>query len=311
MKSIITLIRLPNLIIIALTLYAFRYFVTGPYYGMSGTVYQMDSLAYGTMVIVTMLIAVAGYVINDYNDMGIDRVNRPDRPSVNGTYSPGQLKMTAVSLSILSLAGMAGFSFRLHTALPLLPFTLALITVWLYASYLKRSFLWGNLSVAFMSSLTLGMAWLFEWYLLNRAGIKLYEIKPITQITGGIIVFAFVLSLMREIIKDAEDMEGDSAFQCKSLPLVIGIKATRKLLLIVTAVLLILLVLAQIHLNNMNFPMVIAWLLITVEIPALLLMFLLFRAKTKKDFHRLSTFVKWMMVGGISSMAVIWLNFKF
>ena len=78
-----------------------------------------------------------------------------------------------------------------------------------------------------------------------------------------------------------------------------------------TFTLLILLVLAQFHLNYMNFPMVIAWLIVAVEIPSLVLIFLLLKAKTKKDFHRLSTFVKWMMVGGISSMAMIWLNFKF
>jgi 4-hydroxybenzoate polyprenyltransferase len=311
LKSIITLIRLPNLIIIALTMYAFRYFVLNPYYGMSGTNYQIDAISFGIMVIVTMLIAIAGYVINDLNDIGIDRVNRPDRPSVNGTFSPGNLKGIAFTLSFLSFAGMLVLSFRLNSVLPLLPLSMALITVWWYALRLKKSLLWGNLAVAFMSSLTLGMAWLFEWYSLARSGVELYEIKPITQITGGIVVFAFLLSLMREIIKDAEDIEGDSTFQCKTLPITIGLHSTRKVLLIMTFILLGLLVLAQFHLNYMNFPMVIAWLLVAVEIPSLVLIFLVLKAKTKKDFHRLSTFVKWMMVGGISSMALIWLNFKF
>jgi 4-hydroxybenzoate polyprenyltransferase len=311
LKSIITLIRLPNIIIIALTMYGFRYFVIGPYYGMSGTDFQMDGSAYGLMVMVTMLIAITGYVINDFYDLGIDRLNRPERPSADGTFSPVQLKTIAVSLSLISIAGTVWFSFRLHTSLPLLPFSLALITVWWYAIHLKKSFLWGNIAVAFMSSFTLGMAWLFEWYSLARSGVELYEIKPITQITGGIVVFAFLLSLMREIIKDAEDIEGDSAFQCKTLPIAIGLHSTRKVLIILTFILLALLVLAQFHLNSMNFPMVIIWLLLFVEVPSLLLIFLLFRAETKKDFHRLSTFVKWMMVGGISSMAMIWLNFKF
>ncbi|MBK7173574.1 MAG: geranylgeranylglycerol-phosphate geranylgeranyltransferase [Bacteroidales bacterium] len=310
MKSLITLIRLPNLVIIALTMYAFRYFVVKPYYSMSGTDFQMGTTAFGLMVMITMLIAVTGYLINDYHDIDIDLVNRPDRPSVDGNFNAGILKGSALALSLLSLAGMMLLSYMMGTSTPLIPLILALISVWWYAIRLKKSLVWGNLAVSFMSSLTLGMAWFFEWILLKRSGINLYETKPISKIAIGIVVFAFLLSFIREIIKDVEDMEGDSRHGCRSVPIVLGVKKTRFLLLGLCIVLLALLIIGQVFLSKMDFPMVVAWLIFAVELPMLVLILLLFRAKSKASFHRLSTLVKWIMVGGIASMAWIWINFK-
>ncbi len=277
---------------------------------MSGTDFQMDSISFGLMVMITMLIAVAGYLINDFQDIDIDLVNRPDRPSVNGNFNPGVLKGSAYTLSLLSLAGMMLLSYLMGTPTPLIPLILALITVWWYAIRLKKSLVWGNLAVSLMSSLTLGMAWLFEWILLQQSGITLYETKPITQIAVGIVMFAFLLSFIREILKDVEDLEGDSSYGCKSVPVVIGVTRTKSLLIGLSILLLVLLIIGQVYLSRMDFPLVLAWLIIAVEIPVIVLIILILRAKSKQSFHFLSTFLKWIMVGGITSMAWIWINFK-
>lgn len=305
------LIRLPNLVIIALTLYAFRYMVLQPYYGMSGTDLQLDSFSFGVMVAVTMLIAVTGYLINDYFDTGIDLINRPDRPSVNGSITPGSLRTLAIAFSLMSIAGMILLVIRIHLLTPLFIFMLSLFTVWWYARRLKKSLAWGNLAVSFMSSLTIGMAWFYEWLLLQNAGLDLYEIKPITEITIGIIVFAFFLTFIREVIKDMEDMEGDRRFGSRSIPISLGIPATRKIILIATILLILLLLTAQYFLTGMNFPLVVFWLVPSVELPLLLFIYRLYRASSPVDYHRLSTLLKWIMVGGIFSMLVIWINFKF
>lgn len=305
------LIRLPNLVIIALTLYAFRYMVLQPYYGMSGTEFQLDGFSFGIMVAVTMLIAVTGYLINDYYDTGIDRINRPERPSVNGSIAEGSLKTLAIAFSLMSIAGMILLVIRIHSLIPLFIFMLSLFTVWWYAWRLKKSLAWGNLAVSFMSSLTIGMAWFYEWLLLHNAGLDLYEIKPITEITIGIVVFAFFLTFIREIIKDMEDVEGDRRFGCRSIPISLGIPATRKIVLVASIQLIILLLVAQYFLSKMNFPLVVYWLIPAVELPLLLFLFRLNRSSTPVDYHRLSTLLKWIMIGGIFSMLVIWLNFKF
>lgn len=310
MRAIFKLIRLPNLIIIALTLYAFRYLVVKPYYGMSGTEFQMDSISYSLMVIVTMLIAVAGYVSNDYYDLEIDKVNRPDRPAVSGKIDHPTLPSIAGAFSLLAIVGMIVLSLRMQSFWPIPVLLLALITVWWYARYLKKSLFLGNLAVSFMSSLTLGMAWLFEWLMLNKADIHIYETKPLSRIAIGIVVFAFMLSLIREIIKDLEDMEGDRQNNCRSIPIVKGIAFTRNLIYSLTILLFILLVIGQLGLTTLYFPMVVLWLIPAVQLPLLFFTIKLRKAAGKESYHRLSTLIKWIMVGGIASMAIIWINFR-
>jgi len=308
MFSLLRQIRFPNLLIIALTFYSYRYFILEPFYRMNKAEIMTQSLDYGIMVIVTMLIAAAGYLVNDYCDLGIDRINRPDRPSVSGTYRPGSLVAGAVLLSMLSAAGMIFLSVRMESPVPLIVFLLALATVWLYAFWLKKSLVLGNLSVAFMSSLTLGMAWLFVWLIL----VQISGITPIscfiTRVTTGIVIFAFLLTLIREIIKDMEDEEGDKLFGCRTLPVVKGIPFCNRSIQILSLLTFLIMIPAQIYLLGMGFYIAALWLIPMVEIPLILLIYKLSQSHGKSDYHELSQWVKWIMVGGISSMIVIGLT---
>jgi len=311
MLNIIRLIRLPNLLIIALTLYCFRYLVALPYYSIAGAGFQMDEISFALMVTVTMLIAVAGYLINDHYDREIDKINRPGRPSVSGSLPAASLPAMASLFSIASLAGMILLSIRMSSVIPALVLCTALITVWWYAMHLKKSLLWGNLAVAFMSSLTLGMAWLFEWMLMVRAATVSVDLNAISLIAFGITVFAFLLSLIREIIKDLEDLEGDRMFGCRSIPIVKGIRFTIRLVVILSMILFILLLVSQIYLIRHGMPVVAWWLAFAVEIPSGFFLYYLLHATARQDYHRLSSLLKWIMVGGIASMAAIWLSFRF
>lgn len=311
MLNIIRLIRLPNLLIIALTLYCFRYLVALPYYSIAGTGFQMDEFSFALMVAVTMMIAVAGYLINDHYDREIDKINRPGRPSVSGNIRASSLSVMAALFSITAMTGMILLSIRMASVTPALVLFAALITVWWYAMHLKKSLLWGNLAVAFMSSLTLGMAWLFEWMLMVRAGIGSADLNAISWIALGITVFAFLLSLIREIIKDLEDLEGDRMFGCRSIPIVKGIRFTTRLVVILLLILFILLLFSQIYLIRSGMPMVAWWLVFAVDIPSGFFLYYLLHATAKQDYHKLSSLLKWIMVGGIASMAAIWLSFRF
>jgi 4-hydroxybenzoate polyprenyltransferase len=309
--SIFKLLRLTNLVIIALTLYAFRYLVVLSYYGMSGTKFQMDNFSFGLMVMTTLFIAAAGYLVNDYFDLDIDRVNCPDKFSVNGTTSGRSLIINSVLFSSLSVIGIILLTIRLQSVIMTFVLLIALMAVWWYARILKRSYIWGNLAVSLMSAFTLGMAWFFEWILLNKAGIDLFETRAITEISIGICFFAFMLSLIREIVKDIEDMEGDSQFGCRSIPIIKGIPVTKKVVAILTFMLFLALLFSQYWLLRQNFQLVLIWLVPSVELPILLFLFRLRKANTVIEYHRLSLLLKWIMVGGIASMGIIWLNFRF
>jgi len=308
-RSILRLIRLPNLAIIALTLYAFRYFVIRPYYGMSGTGFQLNSLEYGLVVGITMLIAATGYIINDYYDIDIDSINKPEHNLFSERHSLRSLLFIAILSTFLTAVFIIFLSVRLNSGYPAIILFVALATVWWYAKALKRSFILGNLAVALMSALTLGMLWFFEWLKLKQSGISIYEIRPITQFAAGISSFAFLLSLIREIVKDMEDMEGDSRYGCRSLPLVKGIEFSKTVVAGLSVILIVTLVYCQVWLSKQSFDMLVAWLLIVVELPLIVFLYRLKKSGSPLAFHNLSTLLKWIMVGGISSMAILGLNF--
>jgi 4-hydroxybenzoate polyprenyltransferase len=119
-----------------------------------------------------------------------------------------------------------------------------------------------------------------------------------------------MLSLIREMVKDLEDRKGDEQFGCRSLPIVKGDAFTRRTVKGLTLLLFVLLVFAQYRLAGMYFPLVIGWLIVFVEIPLLIFLYLLHKADSSRSYHSCSTFLKWIMVGGILSMVIIRINFN-
>jgi 4-hydroxybenzoate polyprenyltransferase len=293
------MLRVPNLLIIALTFLLLRYFVFYPVYGFYSLSVGMGSLLYLLMITSAILIAAAGYISNDYFDVLTDQVNKPGKQYIGIKISAGTALSTSVLFSILALGLGFWLTILMQSRLPAIMLFIALTVAWWYALKLKKSLLWGNIAVSGMSAGTIAMAWMIESQFSQTKG------EPFRIISGIIIaisIFAFLLSLLREIVKDIEDMEGDRLINCKSLPIVKGVPFTKTILLIIAAATLLFLVIAQIYL--MQFSRVIAaiWLMLSVEIPLIYFMRSLKKAKIKADYHKLSTFLKWIMMGGILSI---------
>lgn len=299
MRAIYTMLRVPNLLIIAVTFFILRFLVFMPVYSAFSATPGMGETEYMVMVIITMCIAAAGYIINDYFDVATDRVNKPKQQIIGKQITAGQARTTALLFSLLGVFASIGLSIAMHDWLPASMLILALAVAWWYAVHLKRTFLWGNIAVSCMSAGTLAMAWLIE---IQNTAINAEGSGIITSIVTAISIFAFLLSLQREIVKDIEDMEGDKMIRCKSLPLVKGVPFTKAILLILAAITFILLVAAQIYLFHFGRNIALVWLLIAVEIPLTFFAFKLTKAVTKTDFHYLSSMLKWIMVGGIGSV---------
>ena len=259
----------------------------------------MGGLPFIIMVSATMIIAAAGYVSNDYFDVLTDRVNKPKKQYIGTLISPGEALTTAILLSIVAIALSLWLSWNITSWLPVSILLLALTVAWWYAIRLKKSFLWGNIAVACMSAGTIAMAWLIE---------KQYSLVPdepaeiITSIIVAVSIFAFILSLLREIVKDIEDSEGDKLINCRSLPIVLGIPFTKKILFSGVAATLVLLGIAQFYLLEKDLLVAVIWLFVSVEIPLFYFTYSLRKAQVKTDFHILSSLLKWIMVGGIGSI---------
>jgi 4-hydroxybenzoate polyprenyltransferase len=156
----------------------------------------------------TALIAAGGYVINDYYDVKIDLINKPGRVVV-GKYMKRRVAMFIHIF--LSLAGVI-LGFIVSWKLAVVNFLSAGL-LWLYSNQLKRMPVVGNVSVALLTGLSIYIVHLI--FPDGHAMVIAYAL------------FAFCFTLIREIIKDMEDLKGDSTFGCKTLPVVVGIRKTK------------------------------------------------------------------------------------
>jgi 4-hydroxybenzoate polyprenyltransferase len=251
------------------------------------------------MITSTILIAIAGYISNDYFDVLTDKVNKPEKLYID-IYIPARIALLfALICSLLAMVVAIWLTWLLQSLYPVLLLFLALVVAWWYALKLKRSFLWGNIAVSGMSAGTIAMAWVIE---NDCSHVTEEPFGIITAIVTAISIFAFLLSLLREIVKDIEDMEGDKLINCHTLPLVKGIPFTKTFLTVIVWITFVLLLITQINLAQFSRFVAIVWLLIFVEIPLLYFIKSLKIAKTKSDYHLLSTMLKWIMLGGMGTI---------
>jgi geranylgeranylglycerol-phosphate geranylgeranyltransferase len=170
------------------------------------------------LFVIVALITAAGNVINDFFDAKIDAINRPDRPIPSGAVSKGAARGFAVTLF---LAGILVSFFTSSLCIGITVVNSIILVA--YAAKLKSTPLIGNIAVAYLSA----SIFLFGGALNGWEG--LIRIIPVAAIT-------FFAILSRELLKDAEDVEGDRAGEADTVPLRIGIKKTAEFALI-TAVL--------------------------------------------------------------------------
>lgn len=159
------------------------------------------------MVVVT-LVTAAGNVINDYFDVEIDRVNRPDRPIPAGLVSLQAARAYAVTLF---LAGILVCLFTNTLCIAIAIFNSLLLVG--YAAWLKRTPLLGNITVSYLAA----SMFLFGGALGGLPG--LLHVMPFAVMT-------FFAMLARELVKDGEDVEGDRVSGAVTIPIRYGIKAT-------------------------------------------------------------------------------------
>ena len=299
MRTIFNMLRVPNLLIIAFTFLMLRYLVFIPVFSANFILSGMGSLNFVLMVTTTILIAASGYISNDYFDVVTDGINKPGKQYIGKQIPPGSALATALILSIVALALAVWLTWSIKSWFPFSMFMIALAVAWWYSVQLKKSLLWGNLAVACMSAGTIAMAWLIEKQCLQ---VPDGPSVIITRIVTAIGIFAFLLSLIREIVKDIEDMEGDKLIHCKSLPIIKGISFTKKFVFLITLITLISLITAQVYLFQFAKIIAVIWLLLSVEMPLIWFASALQKSQTKTEYHKLSTLLKWIMLGGILTL---------
>ena len=274
--GLLLITRFPNLLMLGLTQYLTAIFLVGPKelwleFLLSPRLFILSSS--------TILIAAAGYIINDYYDVKIDYINKPERVVVGKTLKRRQVMAVHTLFNVVGifLGGVIYWKVGLVNLL-------AAVWLWFYSNQLKRLPLIGNLSVGILTGLAVYVVALY--YDENASLIYAYAL------------FAFVLSLVREIIKDMEDLRGDAAFGCKTLPIVWGIRRTKYLLYLPIAALVFLLCMMA---GKVEEPLL-KYAFFLLILPVIYFTIKLIRADSRREFAWLSSFCKWIMLAGVLSM---------
>ncbi|MDB5236074.1 MAG: hypothetical protein JWR44_3067 [Hymenobacter sp.] len=281
-----TLVRWPNLLIMLLCMALVRAGLLLPALPLRTTLLAPD---FALLVLAALLVAAAGYIINDYYDVKIDAINRPDRLVVGRVVNRRKAMLAHMLLSGAGVL-LAGW---LHPVLGLVTLGTALL-LWGYSARFKRVALVGNVSIA---TLTAALVLLPELQLQLARQDSHSMVWPYA-------LAAFLLTVVREIVKDVEDMRGDAQHGCRTLPLVVGVARTKWVTGFFLACLALLTVGATARLFVSGNLLLATWLVLLVLLPMAQLARLLIRADRQRHFKHLSSWCKGIMLAGVLSMVL-------
>ena len=301
-KAVSRLIRLPNLLIIVLTQSLIRWSLMSPLLKANGIFLQMSTSLFVALMLATLLITAGGYVINDYFDRKIDTVNNPEEVIVGRSISLRH-SMT-IHLVLTAIGVLLGFyvAWAIDYFVLGILFLLGSGILWFYSTTYKRQVFLGNFIVALMTAMVPMIILLFELPLQYRKYGNLlasgdFGLSYLVLWVGCFSAFAFILTLAREIIKDAEDIRGDASFGRRTLPAVVGLPVSKAIVIalyVITALSLVLIYLFYLP-DRITLIYITAFLII----PLAVTVFLTLKAKDQKDFHVISILTKGIMISGL------------
>jgi 4-hydroxybenzoate polyprenyltransferase len=300
----LNLIRYQNLLLLALMQLMIRF----GFLKLQSITLALTNPQYILLVVSTILIAAAGYVINNIFDQETDLQNKPNKVVVGKSISETQ----AYNLyAVLNITGVA-IGFYLSNAIGKPGFASIFILIaaslYLYATSLKQILLIGNLIVALLLCFSIIIVGIFDLYpILNPENQQ--HLSNLFSILLDYSIFAFMINLLREIVKDIEDYYGDSNQGMRTLPIVLGISRTTKLVFFLSFVpIFILLKYINTYFiaNDLQFATI--YFLLFIVGPLVYFSIKIWNAKTTKDFHHLSTILKLTILFGVLSIGIISYN---
>lgn len=302
MPAFFRLIRIHNLFFIAFIQFIMNKVLILPIlkrYGFNTTNDNMLIL----LILASVFIAAAGYILNDYFDIKIDTINKPEKQIV-GKYFSRQSAMI-MHQWFTALGVMCGLLLAYFTRSISLVFIFIIVPglLWFYSASYKRQFLIGNLVVAFIAALTILVVGISELSLLSKHyGQLIYATAIPSDIyswIGSFSIFAFITTLIREIIKDIQDEKGDREMECRTIIIKWGIQKTKFILYFLIALIIFLLLLFDKLFVAFEGNLSLRYILFGLILPLLILGYFIFSAKNSYDFKNASTLSKVIMLSGV------------
>jgi len=301
--AFIKMIRLPNLIFIVLTQVLFHITVLDTILLPIGIRPTIDGWNFILLSVASVLIAAAGYIINDYFDINIDQINKPTANVVDKIVSRRWAMAWHFVLSGFGIILSAWLAWRTGLWYILIGNFICVLLLFGYSVSLKRKLLSGNILISLL------IAWVILIICFSQINMAFRSLPGVSEASNKIIrigilyaAFAFISSLIREAIKDIEDLQGDERYGCRTMPIVWGVNAAKVYIAVWLVVILALLVILQVYVARFEWWWAMVYSIVFIIGPFVLIFLQLYKAKDQKDYHRLSNWTKLVMLTGILSM---------
>jgi 4-hydroxybenzoate polyprenyltransferase len=303
LRSFVVLFRWPNLLMLAGTQALFRYFVLIPLLAIHGVPPGMTHAWFLLLLAATLMLAAAGYAINDYFDLRTDRINKPHRMVVGRHLSRAQVIFSHKLLNITGFSVGILLAVRLRQWLLMPVFAAVPALLWAYAIRYKRRLVTGNLIVSLLAALVILLVWYAE---MHAGAVREGASAPLRREAALLALFyagfALVSTFLREVIKDMQDLPGDLRTGCRSIPIAWGLASARRVVAGLALLLLLMTGGFQVLLSTRGAWAIVLWLAL-VQVLLLILLAALPKSSSVAQCRRLQLAAKAMMLAGILSMA--------
>lgn len=305
---VLQLIRYKNLAIIIATMFVIRYGLLLPMLQHDYAILQVDlelQLSFFNfimLVLATVCLSASGYIINDYFDVNADMMNKPDKV-IMGKYIHRRFAMFlhwAFNIIGIVCGGIVSFAIGFPHFVMIFVFVAGLL--WFYSTSFSKEPLLGNVIIAILVGLVPLIVAIYELLPLNFMYKHILN-NMYVSFEGmlfwslGYSLFAFLLTLIREMVKDIEDLEGDAAYGRNTLPIAFGISTAKYItasIFVVTIGALVFVLFAYLHTGYAQLYMAIGILL-----PLVVTLILFLISSSAQAYHRVSSYLKIIMLLGL------------
>jgi 4-hydroxybenzoate polyprenyltransferase len=303
MKEYIKLIRPTNILFIILIMLLYRFaFILPTFYDIYNFEPALNNLEYIILILITTITAASGYIINDIYDSDIDLINKPQKViidksiAVDDAYNFYKILCLISTLLTITLAILTN-NYKLAT-LPII----ILVALNFYAQFFKKQFIIGNLIIAVFAALVILLPALYE-------SSTLTDDITINQIKSGIFAaglcyatFAFLSTWLREIVKDMQDIEGDKAFACQTIPIKLGIFKTKIINSIIIQLIATFIVSFTLFFPTIDVLYLNIYIYTLLLFPLIFILIINWWSKSKKQFQVFGNLIKIYMLIGVCTM---------
>ncbi|MBN8835115.1 MAG: ubiquinone biosynthesis protein UbiA [Niastella sp. SCN 39-18] len=300
--AFLRLIRWPNLFFIILTQSLFYFCVFKPM--LKYPLPASFDVLFWILVTASVCIAAAGYIINDYFDFHIDAINKPQKVVIDNVIKRRWAIIWHWFLSGLGILLTAYISYKTNKFHILAANITCVLLLWFYSTTFKKKILWGNILISLLTAWVILVIYFFvgtgigKWQSPDLA----LDVKRLYKFAILYAGFAFLLSVIREAVKDLEDLEGDIKYGCRTMPIVWGVPAAKVYTAIWLVVCVGMLTAILIYAGLSGWWVASLYIAIAILIPLFMILFALGKAGAPEAYHKISSMLKLVMLAGILSM---------